>query len=781
MNEINIKEIKKKLKKQARLYFNLLVKKIESFDRQKLVFYWFVAFSGIIVITAFKYSILEYSFYKNLAERQQTTVIKNPVSRWNIYSNNTPSGVLATSTDLSDLAIDPQEVWSKEKLENFLTDIVYEQLCKNEWDESCINNVLNFLKKTELSDQEDFSVDPTFIKTKIKEEVSLRVNKKYLDSVLIKTNLSQDEMNRIAALGIDWLYFVINNLYVDPTKIMDEKWTSEQLSKLISMEKSDIEELLQKRQVRYVKIISKLDLRLKDKLDERILNEKNAISKWLLIENNSISKFIILDPHPTRFYPEKNLWSQIIGFVNNNIEWRYWIEGYFNEELKWQEWLRTTKKDISGKAIWLDETPEKKLINWADIKLTIDRNIQKEVSKILEKWIKEFRANKWSVVIMDPKTGAITAMVNYPDFDPNDFSSVFELEKVNYSKYPNPGFDLLGMPLFVEDSALWIDFVYNSKKIKLRQATEAEASNRAIPKYKYKNNFWPGAYVNDTIGSLYEPGSVFKAFTTSIWIDTGDIKPSDMYTDRWFVEIDNFKISNVSKECIGFHTYSHALDWSCNVGMIDIIKKIWASLFYKYVLDFWFWQKTNITLEWEVFGKIEPYEKWSKAKLFTQSFGQWITATVLQMATAYSVLANWGIYMQPYIVDTITLPNWQVIKNSPTPLRRVIKEETSRQIIAMLTEGANIWFAKKWWVEWYDMAWKTWTSQIASKWKYEQGWAWHTITSYGWFGPSSNPKFVMIVKIDRPRSAEYSETTSSAIYSKIAKYLLNYYSIPKGS
>ncbi|MCK9271958.1 penicillin-binding protein 2 [Candidatus Gracilibacteria bacterium] len=781
MNEINIKEIKKKLKKQVRLHFNLLVKKIESFDRQKLVFYGFVAFSAIIIITAFKYSILEYSFYRNLAERQQTTVIKNPVSRGNIYSNNTPSGVLATSTDLSDLAIDPQEVGSKEKLENFLTDIVYEQLCKNKGDEDCIGNVLNFLKKTELSETDDISTDSIFLKSKIKEEVNLRVNKKYLDSVLIKTNLSQDEMNRINFLHIDGLYFVINNLYADPTKIMDEAKTSEEISKIITMEKSDIAEILKKRQVRYVKILTKLDLQLKDKVDERILNEKNAISKGLLTEENAIFKFIILDPHPTRFYPEKNLASQIIGFVNNNIEGRYGIEGYFNEELKGQEGLKTTKKDISGKAIGLDETPEKKLINGADIKLTIDRNVQKEVSKILEKGIKEFRANKGSVVIMDPKTGAITAMVNYPDFDPNDFSSVFELEKVSYAKYPNPGFDLLGMPLFVEDSTLGNDFIYNSKKIKLRQATENEASNPAIPKYKYKNNFGPGVYVNDTIGSLYEPGSVFKAFTTSIGIDTGDIKPSDMYTDRGFVEIDNFKISNVSKECIGYHPYSHALDWSCNVGMIDIIKKIGASLFYKYVLDFGFGQKTNITLEGEVFGKIDPYEKWSKAKLFTQSFGQGITATVLQMATAYSVLANGGIYMQPYIVDTITLPNGQVIKNSPTPLRRVIKEETSRQIIAMLTEGANIGFAKKGGVEGYDMAGKTGTSQIASKGKYEQGGAGHTITSYGGFGPSSNPKFVMIVKIDRPRSAEYSETTSSAIYSKIAKYLLNYYSIPKGS
>ena len=135
--------------------------------------------------------------------------------------------------------------------------------------------------------------------------------------------------------------------------------------------------------------------------------------------------------------------------------------------------------------------------------------------------------------------------------------------------------------------------------------------------------------------------------------------------------------------------------------------------------------------------------------------------------------------MQPYIVDSVTLPTGSIIKNNPEPIRRVIKEDTSKKLIAMLTEGATIGFAKKGSVEGYNVAGKTGTSQIASKGKYEVGTAGHTITSYGGFAPSSNPKFVMIVRIDRPRSAVYSETTSSALFSRMAKYLLNYYGIPK--
>ena len=339
-----------------------------------------------------------------------------------------------------------------------------------------------------------------------------------------------------------------------------------------------------------------------------------------MTDAESIYHFFILEPRPTRFYPEKDMGSQLVGFVDNENEGKYGIEGYFNDELKGKEGEHIAKKDIAGRTIGSLDLGTRKMVNGSDVKLTIDRNIQKEITKILAAGINEFRANKGSVVVMDPKTGAIISMVSYPDFDPNNFGDVYEMERLSYGKYPNPSFDLLGFPLFVEDSKLGNEVMVGKKKIPLRTATEAEIGNRAIPKYKYKNGFGPNAYINDAVGSLYEPGSVFKAITSSIGIDTGDIKPTDTYTDNGFVEIDNFKIKNVSQECIGRHTYLHALDWSCNVGMIDIAQKIGKSLFSKYIQEFGFGRKTDITLEGEVYGKLDPYEKWSRAKLFTMSF-----------------------------------------------------------------------------------------------------------------------------------------------------------------
>jgi len=227
-----------------------------------------------------------------------------------------------------------------------------------------------------------------------------------------------------------------------------------------------------------------------------------------------------------------------------------------------------------------------------DISLTIDRNIQKEIARILEAKVKQFRANRASVIVMDPKTGAIIAMVNYPDYDPNNFTEVYEMEKVMYDQYPDPSWDLFGFPLFVIDSENGaISSNIDGKRVKLREASDMEISNFAIQKFKFKNGYGVGNYKNDVISALYEPGSVFKPFTVAIGLDTNEIKPNDTYYDRNYVELDTGgsiqRIHNVQKSsCGGLHTYSNALNWSCNVGMINIIEKIGRSLFDKYVRDF---------------------------------------------------------------------------------------------------------------------------------------------------------------------------------------------------
>ncbi len=762
-----------------RRFSQIVVRKFQYLERIHYLKIVFAFFGLYIVWTTFKYTVLENQYYRELADKQQTITVKNPVSRGTIYSNNDPAGVFSTSTNLPDLAVDPQAPGDRKALIQFMTDMVYFEYCAREraLTNTCLDGVLSYIREPREDTQKYTS---ELLRIKLKNVLTARIEKPYLDYVLLKENLSIDEIQNFESLNINGVFLVEGNAYVNPILLTDSAFVSQKLQIILSMPKESVDYLVSKRPIRYVKILKRMNLATKDYVDLKLADEKEAIKKWFLNDNTGIGNFIILEPNPTRFYPEKNLGGQIIGFVDNDGIGRYGIESYFQDYLQGQEGERQTRKDASGRTIGGYNLSEKKMVWGADIKLTIDRNIQKEVTRLLKDAVETFRANKGSVVILDPKTGAVISMVNYPDFDPNSFGDVYEIEKVSYAKYPKPIFDLMGMPVFVQDSVVGKAYTYLGKEILLRQATDSELGNIAIVKYKFKNNFGPGVYQNDAITGLYEPGSVFKAITTSVGIDTGDIKPTDMYNDKGYAKIDKYTIKNVSKECIGRHTYAHALDWSCNVGMIDIAQKIGTSLFHKYIQDFGFWAKTNITLEWETYGRLPGYEKWSRTDLFTASFGQWlITATPLQMAAAYVAIANGGIYYEPYIVDSIIFSDGRIAQNVPKPLRRVIKEETSKKVIAMLTEWATIGFAKKGSVEGYEIAGKTGTSQIATRGVYEEGGAGHTITSYGGFAPASNPKFVMIVKIDRPRTAEYSEYTSSALFSSIAKYLLNYYAIPK--
>ena len=576
-----------------------------------------------------------------------------------------------------------------------------------------------------------------------------------------------------------------------------QKWqiglsSQKKLSDALAIPLEEVSPKLEIRRKRHLEIIRKMSVSTRDAVVKRVNAEKTAIKNKEILLENSIVPYIKIEDNLVRFYPERHISGQITGFVDGEWDGKYGIEGYFQDMLQWVSPTERVTKDSAGRPIGGSLREDMlSMKNGVDITLTIDRNIQKEISFRLARAVEKFRANKWSAIVMDPKTGAIISMVNYPDFDPNNFTQVYEMEKVDYAKYQNPYFDLFGTPLFVVDTLSGTTYSnIDGQRLKLREATTDELSNFAIPKYKYKNKFGAWVYTNNIITDLYEPGSVFKAITVAIGLDTGEIEPTDTYYDKWYVELDygggqKWKISNVSHECMGRHTYLHALDWSCNVGMIDIIQKIGPSLFHKYITDFGFGTKTNITLDGEHFSHIDPYEKWSRTQFFTMSFGQGINMTLLQMASAYSILANGWVFMEPHIVESMIYPDGKKIDMIPTPLRRVIKEETAKKITAMLVDGVRNGFAKKWGIPGYSIAGKTGTSQIPYKWGYENrilgqdlG---HTITSYGGYAPASNPKFVLIVAIDRPRTDQYSENTSSALFAELAGYLLEYYKIPKNN
>ncbi|HRI35694.1 MAG TPA: hypothetical protein PK765_01090 [bacterium] len=144
--------------------------------------------------------------------------------------------------------------------------------------------------------------------------------------------------------------------------------------------------------------------------------------------------------------------SKISGFVDRDNHGRYGIEGYFDRELRGRDGLKVTKKDAAGRAIGTYDLDEQGVVDGTDMTLTIDRNVQKEVSKLLAESVEQFQANKGTIVVMEPTTGAIIAMADYPTFDANNFGSVYDIERLTPQELRQAEFLFLGKPLFVEDS-----------------------------------------------------------------------------------------------------------------------------------------------------------------------------------------------------------------------------------------------------------------------------------------------------------------------------------------
>lgn len=747
---------------------------LNNIKKIHFIVWFFLIFFSVIVMNLFSYTVFNYDFYQELADNQQIWKVTLPVNRWTIYS--WWKTVFWTSLNLYDLAIDPQIIWDKEKLSNFLTDIVYNELCENQKTSKCESNLAKFIKVLEVP---DFTNDEEFIKKFVQERINSKIYKTKIESVLISTELTEDKINKIANLGISWTYLNNSNLYINPEEFNNSNLNFLNLSEILNIPEDDLKRMTRKRDLRYIPILNKLSISSSEYIKNYIKEEYEVLRKWILEDEASISWFFILEPKPNRYYPENTLASQIVWFVDNSWNWNYWLEWYFNDILKWNNWQIISRKDINGRIINSISLDKKDLIwEWVRIISTIDRNVQKKLEDYLEQWVYKFRANKWSAIVMNPKTWDIIAMANYPTYDLNNYWDIYELEKVKYSKYPDPKTDLLWMPIYVEDFESWEKFFYDNKEIFLRKATREELWDIALVKYKFKNDFWAQAYKNDVISSLYEPGSIMKSITVAVWLDTWEINPYSMYMDKWFVDIDEFKIKNVSDKCLGYHSFWHALNFSCNVWMIRIVQRVWKVLLHQYLTDFWFWAPTWINLQWETYSELKPWERWSVSNLLTQSYWLGISVTEIQMAAAYSILANGGTYVTPKVIDEIIFPDWKTIKYKTEEQRRVIKKTTSDTISKMLVESNTIWAAKNWYVEWYLTAWKTWTSQIAYRWGYEK-WVASTIWSYAWYWPLEDPKFVVIVKLERPRVSEYGWATSSYIFKDIVSYLYDYYGIPK--
>jgi stage V sporulation protein D (sporulation-specific penicillin-binding protein) len=727
--------------------------------------------TAVLILRLFQLQILKHNYYQEIATREQYGYVELPAQRGEIIIKDYHSNeefLLATNTTLNLVYVDPtlinDPLYVSDKLYPLLFDLEEEQAK----DYERIEELKKDLPKDLTEDQINELLKPMNeeeLKANFKKELTEKLQSKQREEILLTSTLEQEPLSKIASLNISGIEIKNEKVYAYPPLIKNTSQVAESIADYVEIPSKKLDTIL-KGENRYVILKRKLDPEISQQIKEIYANDEDAFQG------------VGLQEEYFRYYPEGPLAANIIGYVSNDNMGQYGIESTFNTKLQGIAGKFQTKKDSIGRQITVGESVLKPAVDGDDIVLTIDRSIQLKTDQVLEAAVKEYNANSGQIVIMNPKTGAIIAMSHYPTFDPNKYGQVFEKEEVFFT---NEELDTL------YETKTENTYIYYTNEITLDGYTVfKEKDDQGISHfYRYKNIYGPEVYHNKIVSWPYEPGSVFKTIVMAIGIDDGDVTPNTTYNDSGPIEVDynvytgeyDFEIKNSEGQYFGLINMTTVLAKSLNTGMTFLAKKMGPALFYSYLEKFGFMDRTDIEFDTETTGKIEYFEDWTESELATHSFGQGITITMIQLASAYCAVINGGILMQPHIVDEVRHGDESITKTEPHEIRRVISEDTSSKMIAMLKYSTEEGVASQAQVDGHYVGGKTGTSQTYKYGRALSG-AGTTIASFAGFGPINDPQFLILIKLDHPKTNEWGSSTAAPTFSKIAKYMFDYYNIP---
>lgn len=424
-------------------------------------------------------------------------------------------------------------------------------------------------------------------------------------------------------------------------------------------------------------------------------------------------QYIAVRPVPQRFYPQGALASHLVGFVQAEHFGLYGLEEYYDTFLRAEGVGLLEQSEQTLDSLSPDVRRFLPSVAGKDLVLTIDRSIQYIIEDELAQAIAKYRAQSGTIIVMEPHTAAILGMANWPNYNPNSRES---------------------------DT---VDF---------------------------------GRFLNPSVSALYEPGSIFKVVTMAAGLDTQTITPTMAFTDTGYIVVGQRTIYNSSRTAGGSVTATEALERSLNVVTAQVAAMVGAKDFYRYVRRFGFGERTGVDLADEISGLLKKPgdELWSESDLGTNSFGQGLAVTPLQMANAVCVIANGGTLMRPYIVQA-RLQDDEVLYTRPTVIQSVITPETAADLTEMMIATVEIG-NKAARVPGYAIAGKSGTAQIPGPDGYLED---QTIVSFIGFAPAYDPAFVLLVKLDRPDPSisQWAGYTAAPVYAQVSRRLFEHLNI----
>lgn len=428
-----------------------------------------------------------------------------------------------------------------------------------------------------------------------------------------------------------------------------------------------------------------------------------------------------------RIYPEGKLAAQVLGFVNAEGKGQYGVEGALNKDLTGEDGLRRSVTDIANVPLTIgSENTEVPARHGKNIVLSVDRNIQSYTESALKDGMKEFGATKGSAVVMDPNTGRVLAMANFPTYSPEKYNKVQNGEVFN----------------------------------------------------------------NGVISTPYEPGSVMKTFTIATALDKGVITPKSTYNNTDYIRVEDRTITNAAKGQTGTITIQHALNWSLNTGMVTVAQRLGdgksitygaRETMYNYFHDrFGLGAPTGIELAGEASGRIIPPSdpEGNAVRYSNMSFGQGLDITMLQVAAGFSSLVNGGEYYKPTILaGTVDDDGNYTPSATPKPEKQVVSPSASKTVKKMIRNARRAFYTQND-KKGYDIGGKTGTSQgiVNGKYTFDE-----TIASYLGYGGDTKPRYVIMVQVSAKGKKFEGNIHAQPIFTKISNWMIDYMALqPKG-
>lgn len=491
----------------------------------------------------------------------------------------------------------------------------------------------------------------------------------------------------------------------------------------------------------------------------------------------------------TRSYPYGEFLASVLGFCNSDGEGAYGLEKYYNETLAGTPGRSVAETDVNGNALASGQSDLHEAIDGNDLYLTIDENVQAIVEQYLTEAMNTFTVHgRGSAIVMNVKTGAILAMASIEQFDPNDPYKITDAKMTA----------ILDKEEIDAEDIDWLEGRLGEKAVKdiiadgkiSRDKTVDEDGNEVASEYTQLQGMMREAqWKNKNITELYMPGSVFKLITASAGLDSGIMSTSQtFYCGGSLTVNEGSELWEHTYRCANGEVHyeqdmAGALNHSCNLWFIQAAETLKPQIFYDYIQAFGFTQPTGIDLPNETrWTSVYNAEQMAEVdtNLYTAAFGQNESITPMQMATAVAAIANGGYLVTPYVVDSVTDKDGNIVTQTETNIRRqVISEEVSRQLLSMMENNVhgegNYHSCANAYVAGYRIGGKSGTAERTDRHLRGDG-DYYKLMSFAAVLPIDDPEIEVFVLLDDPRwfkdyASQVVAPVVGNIISEIAPYL----------